>query len=122
PGSAAFPPASAGGGNGERTGMKKYVSSVEDDASIASVITAASEAEGFLVDRCDSIAERDRSSAGQRYGSMSTDVMSTDGDGIETSGRVRQGYPRSPIISSSAQNTSDTAVRASDTGAFEYFP
>jgi two-component system nitrogen regulation response regulator GlnG len=102
--------------------MKKYVLLVEDDASIALVITAALEAEGFLVDRCDSIAERDRLLAGQRYGLMLTDVMLTDGDGIETLGRVRQGYPRLPIIILSAQNTLDTAVRASDTGAFEYFP
>ena len=33
---------------------------VEDDASIATVITAALEAEAFTVDRCDSIAGRDR--------------------------------------------------------------
>ena len=102
--------------------MKKHVLLVEDDASIALVITAALEAEGFLVDRCDSIAERDRLLAGQRYGLMLTDVMLTDGDGIETLGRVRQGYPRMPVIILSAQNTLDTAVRASDTGAFEYFP
>ena len=39
---------------------------VEDDASIATVITAALEAEGFTVDRCDSIAERDRLLAARR--------------------------------------------------------
>ncbi len=33
---------------------------VEDDASIATVITAALEAEAFTVHRCDSIAGRDR--------------------------------------------------------------
>ena len=95
---------------------------VEDDLSIAIVITAALEAEGFEVTRCDSIAERDRLLAQRRYDALVTDVMLTDGDGIETLGTVRALHPAMPIIILSAQNTLDTAVRASDTGAFEYFP
>ena len=95
---------------------------VEDDPSIALVITAALEAEGMMVTECDSIAERDRLIAGQSYDAMVTDVMLTDGDGIESIGTVRSAAPDMPIIILSAQNTLDTAVRASDTGAFEYFP
>ncbi len=95
---------------------------VEDDASIAIVITAALEAEGFAVEHCTSIAQRDVLLAGQRYAALVTDVMLTDGDGIETLGQVRAAQPDLPIIILSAQNTLDTAVRASDTGAFEYFP
>jgi two-component system nitrogen regulation response regulator GlnG len=95
---------------------------VEDDSSIALVITAALEAEGFAVTHCDSIAERDRLLAASRYQALVTDVMLTDGDGIETIGTVRELAPAMPIIILSAQNTLDTAVRASDTGAFEYFP
>ena len=95
---------------------------VEDDPSIALVITAALEAEGFAVSVCDSIAERDRLVAQQEFSALVTDVMLTDGDGIETIGAVRQAAPAMPIIILSAQNTLDTAVRASDTGAFEYFP
>ena len=95
---------------------------VEDDPSIALVITAALEAEGFHVDCCDSIAERDQLLAQKPYSALVTDVMLTDGDGIETIGSVRDAAPHMPIIILSAQNTLDTAVRASDTGAFEYFP
>ena len=95
---------------------------VEDDASIALVINAALEAEGFTVTCCDSIAERDRLLAANHYALLLTDVMLTDGDGLETLGAVRQAAPDMPIIVLSAQNTLDTAVRASDTGAFEYFP
>lgn len=95
---------------------------VEDDSSIALVITAALEAEGFGVTHCDSIAVRDRLLAANRYQVLVTDVMLTDGDGIETIGTVRELAPAMPIIILSAQNTLDTAVRASDTGAFEYFP
>lgn len=95
---------------------------VEDDMSIAIVITAALEAEGFEVVRCDSIAERDRLLGQQRFSALVTDVMLTDGDGIATIDRVRAADPDLPIIILSAQNTLDTAVRATDTGAFEYFP
>ncbi|WP_226019266.1 sigma-54 dependent transcriptional regulator [Novosphingobium sp. FKTRR1] len=102
--------------------MKQSILLVEDDASIALVIIAALEAEGYAVDRCDSIAGRDRLLAEKSYGLMLTDVVLTDGDGIETLGRVRDAAPRMQIIILSAQNTLDTAVRASDTGAFEYFP
>lgn len=95
---------------------------VEDDTSIALVTTAALQDDGFTVDRCDSIAERDRLLADNRYDVMLTDIMLVDGDGIETLGEVRSAYPDMPVIILSAQNTLDTAVRASDTGAFEYFP
>jgi len=95
---------------------------VEDDASIATVITAALEAEAFSVDRCDSVAGRDRLLAHGEYDVMLTDVVLTDGDGIATLGEVHRAYPGMPVIILSAQNTLDTAVRATDTGAFEYFP
>ncbi len=95
---------------------------VEDDHSIAIVITAALEAEGFSVTRCDSVAERDRLLGERSFAALVTDVMLTDGDGIETLGAVRRAAPDMPVIVLSAQNTLDTAVRASDTGAFEYFP
>ncbi|MBC7159725.1 MAG: sigma-54-dependent Fis family transcriptional regulator [Porphyrobacter sp.] len=95
---------------------------VEDDASIAMVITAALEDEAFTVRRCDSIAGRDSLLAGESFDVMLTDVMLADGDGITSLGDVRAAHPRLPVIILSAQNTLDTAVRATDTGAFEYFP
>ena len=95
---------------------------VEDDGAIATVIKAALEEDGFMVDRCDSIAERDRLLAGRRYDVMLTDVILGDGDGIETLPAVQAAAPEMPVIILSAQNTLDTAIRATDTGAFEYFP
>ncbi|MCB2061220.1 MAG: nitrogen regulation protein NR(I) [Novosphingobium sp.] len=95
---------------------------VEDDPSIAIVITAALEAEGFDVTCCDRITDRDRLLSQSRYSALVTDVMLPDGDGIETLDRVHDLYPDMPVVILSAQNTLDTAVRASDTGAFEYFP
>jgi two-component system nitrogen regulation response regulator GlnG len=107
-------------GKGER--MTRRALLVEDDASIATVITAGLEAEAFTVDRCDSVAGRDRLLASNGYDVMLTDVLLTDGDGIATLGDVHREHPDMPVIILSAQNTLDTAVRATATGAFEYFP
>ncbi|VWX51604.1 sigma-54 dependent transcriptional regulator [Novosphingobium sp. 9U] len=95
---------------------------VEDDASIAMVITAALEAEGFGVTHCETIAERDRLLAERPFAALVTDVMLPDGDGIDTLAHVHSRFAKMPIVILSAQNTLDTAVRATDTGAFEYFP
>ncbi len=95
---------------------------VEDDNAIAMVIRTALEDEGFEVDTSDTVAGRDAALSQSAYGVMLTDVMLLDGDGIETLGAVRETYPEMPVIILSAQNTLDTAVRATDRGAFEYFP
>jgi two-component system nitrogen regulation response regulator GlnG len=102
--------------------MTRRVLLVEDDASIATVITAALEAEGFAIDRRDTLAGRDSALEGSRFAAMLTDVVLPDGDGIATLAPIRTAHPAMPVIILSAQNTLDTAVRASDTGAFEYFP
>lgn len=95
---------------------------VEDDSAISTVVTAALEEEQFEVTRCASIAERDRALAKQSYSAMLTDIMLSDGDGIESLPAVQKEHGDMPVIILSAQNTLDTAIRATETGAFEYFP
>jgi two-component system nitrogen regulation response regulator GlnG len=102
--------------------MRGKILLVEDDPAIATVITAALEEEGFTVDRADSIAGRDRLLGDGAYAVMLTDVVLSDGDGIATLASVKAGQPALPVIVLSAQNTLDTAVRATDIAAFEYFP
>ncbi|MEP3051729.1 MAG: sigma-54 dependent transcriptional regulator [Erythrobacter sp.] len=102
--------------------MSGKVLLVEDDDAIATVIVAALEDEGCYIDRCTSIAARDRLLGSGAYDLMLTDVMLEDGDGIESLGFVKSNAAEMPIIVLSAQNTLDTAVRASDSEAFEYFP
>ncbi|WEK46992.1 MAG: sigma-54 dependent transcriptional regulator [Candidatus Andeanibacterium colombiense] len=102
--------------------MSRRALLVEDDTPIARVITAALEDDGFTVDSCDSVAGRGRLLAGKSYDVLLTDIMLTDGDGLETLPDALAAHPDLPVIILSAQNTLDTAVRASDTGAFEYFP
>lgn len=95
---------------------------VEDDAAIAMVIETALGDEGLSVKRCDSLSERDALLASHQFDLMLTDVMLTDGDGVEGLAQIRERYGDLPVIILSAQNTLDTAVRAADSGAFEYFP
>ena len=95
---------------------------VEDDAAIATVIIAALEDEGFTIVHCTGIAARDRQLEQRRFGVMLTDVILEDGDGLASLAAVRERAPDMPVIVLSAQNTLDTAVRASESDAFEYFP
>ena len=102
--------------------MSGSVLLIEDDAAIATVITAALEDEGFAIERCGSVAKRNLMLQEREFDVMLTDVMLEDGDGLATLETVRRTAPNMPIIVLSAQNTLDTAVRASDSDAFEYFP
>ena len=95
---------------------------VEDDSAIAIVIEAALEDEGFAITRVASVAERDAALAKAPFDVMLTDIMLEDGDGLATLANVRREAPIMPVIVLSAQNTLDTAVRASEGEAFEYFP
>lgn len=95
---------------------------VEDDRSIAVVISTALEAEGLKVRSCTSIAERDQLLSEQTFPILITDVMLTDGDGLDGLENLLELHPEMLVIVLSAQNTLDTAVRASNAGAFEYFP
>ena len=95
---------------------------VEDDDAIATVMIAALDDEGFAVEHCISIGARDHWLERQNFDVMLTDVILEDGDGLASLKSARVLAPDMPIIVLSAQNTLDTAVRASDSDAFEYFP
>ncbi len=95
---------------------------VEDDQAIATVIRAALEDEGFAIEHCTGVAQRDRWLAEHSFDVMLTDVILEDGDGLSSLGSEGQLAKGLPVIVLSAQNTLDTAVRASDIEAFEYFP
>lgn len=102
--------------------MSTRVLLVEDDRSIAAVIGEALREEGHEVTTCAEVSRRDALLAAGRYDVMLTDVVLADGDGLADLTIVRQYAPEMPIIVLSAQNTLDTAVRASESDAFEYFP
>ena len=95
---------------------------VEDDRAIALVIQAALEDEGLVITHVTSVKDRDAALARAKYDVMLTDVMLEDGDSLATLANVRREAPIMPVIVLSAQNTLDTAVRASESEVFEYFP
>ncbi|MGB5485139.1 sigma 54-interacting transcriptional regulator [Parasphingorhabdus sp.] len=100
----------------------KKIILVEDDPSVSHVIITALRADGYDVESCKSIAERDALMASTSYDLLLTDVGLGEGDGISSLDNVKTTHPNIPIIIISAQNTLNTAVRASETGAFEYLP
>ncbi len=101
---------------------KAKVLLVEDDSSICIVISAALATENIDIKVCDSVSGRDAALAGDKYDLMITDVMLKDSDGIASLALVKANFPKMPIIIISAQNSLETAVRANEAGAFEYFP
>ncbi len=101
---------------------KARVLIVEDDTSIGVVVSAALSAENIETQICDSASARDAILAGSSFDLMITDVMLKDSNGIDSLNPVIQQWPDMPVIIISAQNTLETAVRASEVNAFEYFP
>lgn len=101
---------------------KQTVLLVEDDPSVSHIISTALKAEGMAVDSCKSVGDRDALLASGKYDLLITDVGLGEEDGIATLDAVKARDADLPIIVISAQNTLNTAVRASETGAFEYFP
>ncbi|QJB68222.1 sigma-54-dependent transcriptional regulator [Parasphingorhabdus halotolerans] len=102
--------------------MANRILLVEDDVSVSHIIATALKAEGMTVDSCKTILDRDVMMSRGKYDLLITDVGLGEDDGIKTLDTVRAQDPDLPIIIISAQNTLNTAIRASETGAFEYFP
>jgi two-component system, NtrC family, nitrogen regulation response regulator GlnG len=101
---------------------KPKVLIVEDDASIGLVVSSALAAENIDCEICDSVSARDAALATGTYDLMLTDVVLRDSDGLATLSQAIAMCPDMPVIVMSAQNTLETAVRASEIEAFEYFP
>jgi two-component system, NtrC family, nitrogen regulation response regulator GlnG len=101
---------------------KPKVLIVEDDASICLVVSAALAAENIDCEICDTVSARDTALETGSFDLMLTDVVLRDSDGLESISQAVTLCPDMPIIVMSAQNTLETAVRASEIEAFEYFP
>ena len=96
----------------------KTILLVEDDPAIAMIIreTLVGECGRFV--SVASIAERNAWLADNRPDLVITDVVLPDGDGIDSL-RIDA---LTPVIVLSAQNTLDTAVRATGIGSYDYLP
>jgi len=91
---------------------------VEDDPAISMIIRETLIGECGHFASVGSIAERNAWLADHHPDLVITDVVLPDGDGIDSL-RVDSG---TPVIVLSAQNTLDTAVRATGIGSYDYLP
>ncbi|APG62709.1 nitrogen regulation protein NR(I) [Sphingorhabdus lutea] len=101
---------------------KKKILLVEDDPSIHIVLESALIDDGYEVHSCDTVSERDTLLRTHKYDLMLTDIILREGNGLKSLHKFADDYPDLPIIIMSAQNTLDTAVRASELNVYEYFP
>ncbi len=95
---------------------------VDDDAAIRTVLGEALRREGHEVALAASAAEQALMLIDFAPDVMVTDVILPDADGLDLVPAIIEAHPGLPIIVISAQNTLSTAVRATEKGAFEYFP
>jgi two-component system nitrogen regulation response regulator GlnG len=95
---------------------------VDDDPAICVVISEALKRQGHIVRTVGSIEERRLALPAFAPDVLITDVMLPDGDGLDDVGAMLLDEPDLKVIILSAQNTLNTAVRATGQGAFEYLP
>jgi len=95
---------------------------VDDDPAICVVVSEALKRQGHIVRTVGSIAERRAALPSFAPDVLVTDVMLPDGDGLDGVNDLISDDPKLKVIILSAQNTLNTAVRATGQGAFEYLP
>ena len=95
---------------------------VDDDPAICLVVGEALRRQGHRVKTASSIRERAVLLESFQPDVLITDVMLPDGDGLDDVGGLTAGDPHMSVIILSAQNTLNTAIRATEKGAFEYLP
>jgi two-component system nitrogen regulation response regulator GlnG len=95
---------------------------VDDDPAICVVVGEALRRQGHKVKTAASIRERSALMDSFTPDVLITDVMLPDGDGLEGVADILGARPGLNVIVLSAQNTLNTAIRATEKGAFEYLP
>lgn len=95
---------------------------VDDDQAICMVVGEALRRSGHKVKTSGTIAERTQLLRSFNPDVLITDVKLPDGDGLDDVAQIIDRYPDTSVIILSAQNTLNTAVRATEKGAFEYLP
>lgn len=95
---------------------------VDDDQAICVVVSEALRRAGHAVKTAGTIADRARLLSTFQPEILVTDVKLPDGDGLDDVTNIIAHWPNMRVIILSAQNTLNTAVRATEQGAFEYLP
>ncbi len=104
------------------TGVSGRILVVDDDNAICVVVSEALRRAGHIVKIAGTIADRAALLDSFHPDILVTDVKLPDGDGLDDVNRIIERWPDMRVIILSAQNTLNTAVRATEKGAFEYLP
>ncbi len=94
----------------------------DDDAAIRTVLNQALSRVGHDVRVTSNAATLWRWVAAGEGDIVITDVVMPDENAFDMLPRIKKARPELPVIVMSAQNTFMTAIRASETGAYEYLP
>ncbi|WP_274628821.1 nitrogen regulation protein NR(I) [Arvimicrobium flavum] len=94
----------------------------DDDAAIRTVLNQALIRSGHEVRVTSNAQTLWRWVAAGDGDLVITDVVMPDGNAFDMLPRIKKARPELPVIVMSAQNTFMTAIRASETGAYEYLP
>ena len=94
----------------------------DDDAAIRTVLNQALSRVGHEVRVTSNAATLWRWIVAGEGDLVITDVVMPDENAFDMLPRIKKARPELPVVVMSAQNTFMTAIRASETGAYEYLP
>ena len=94
----------------------------EDDKSVRLVVQQALARQGYTVQSSGTAAGLWKLIESGRGDVLISDIALPDGDALDLLPRIQQHRPDMPVIVMSARSTLLTAVKAQQTGAFEYLP
>ncbi|MCL4137734.1 UNVERIFIED_CONTAM: hypothetical protein GTU68_000265 [Idotea baltica] len=94
----------------------------DDDRTIRTVLTQALTRAGCKVRSTGSVNTLWRWVEEGEGDAIVSDVMLPDGNGLELLPSIKRKRPELPVIVISAQNTVMTAIKASESGAYDYLP
>ena len=95
---------------------------VEDNASLASLISARLDRSGIESDRAISVADATRALGSLNYDAVVLDLGLTDGDGLTLLSDMRRSGNSTPVLITTARHGLEDRVRGLRQGADDYLP
>ena len=104
------------------TDKAAHILVAEDDKSVRLVVQQALARQGYTVQSSGTAAGLWKLIETGRGDVLISDIALPDGDALDLLPRIREQRPDMPVIVMSARSTLLTAVKAQQTGVFEYLP
>jgi two-component system nitrogen regulation response regulator GlnG len=102
--------------------QQPHILVAEDDKSVRLVVQQALARQGYAVQSSGNAAGLWKLIESGKGDVLITDVALPDGDALDLLPRIMERRPDMPVIVMSARSTLLTAVKAQETGVFEYLP